>query len=258
VSSPLPQRHPNGVMPTAAPAALELDDVSAGYGETIVVRGISITVPANSIAALLGANGAGKTTLLRVAAGLLTPRAGRILIDGTDVSREAPHRRAARGLCLVPEGRGIFRSLTVSENLTLHTPPWVRENRVAEAVEAFPVLGERLNQTAGSLSGGEQQMLALARIYLAKPKIALLDEVSIGLAPIIVEQIFETLASLARTGIALLLVEQYVNRALELCDHAYLISRGQLTFSGAASELDEQAVFQRYLGADLDPGGAAT
>jgi branched-chain amino acid transport system ATP-binding protein len=234
----------------SAVAALELSNITAGYGTTVVLRDVSVVVPEHSIVALLGPNGAGKTTLLRVASGLLRPSAGHVRISGASVTHQPAHRRTQRGLCLVPEGRGIFRSLSVADNLTLHTPPWVEEDRVAKAVEAFPILGNRLKQTAGSLSGGEQQMLALARIYLAQPQVALLDEVSMGLAPIIVDQIFETLAMLAKSGIALLIVEQYVNRALEMCDHVYLINRGELSFSGVPADLDEAAVIQRYLGAD--------
>jgi branched-chain amino acid transport system ATP-binding protein len=230
---------------------LELDGVTAAYGRTVVVRDVSLSVPRTGIVALLGANGAGKTTLLRLCAGLLRARRGQVRVNGTDMTAATPTQRARAGLCLIPEGRGIFPSLTVAENLILLRPPWVRDERLDEGVSAFPVLRDRLKQTAGSLSGGEQQMLALARIYLARPKLALLDEVSMGLAPRIVDQIFEQLLLMAHNGIALLLVEQYVNRALEMADYVYLLNRGSMAFAGAPAELDERTVMARYLGKDL-------
>src|SRR5262245_19861497 len=171
---------------------LTLDNVVAGYAETTVLRGVSLTVPESSVVALLGANGAGKTTLLRVASGLLRPTAGTMTLDGTDVTSWHPHQLASRGVCHVPEGRGIFRTLTVRENLSLQAGSGGKDS-LERAVHAFPRLGERLGQTAGTLSGGEQQMLALARSYIAEPKIMLLDEVSMGLAPKIVDEIFEFL-----------------------------------------------------------------
>lgn len=247
-----PVRDIGAESPGGAPPVLELQGVTAGYGQTVVLRDIAIAVRAGSITALLGPNGAGKSTLLRVAGGLLTPDRGSVRLHGQDVTGDGPSRRAQKGLCLMPEGRGIFRSLTVAENLRLHTPPWVREDRVEHALEAFPALRERLKRTAASLSGGQQQMLALARIYLAEPEVVLLDEVSIGLAPIVVASIFESLSELAKTGMSIVLVEQYVNHALALADHVYMINRGRITFCGAPGELDEQTVVQGYLGADLD------
>ena len=237
--------------PSDAVAALELRDITAAYGRTVVVRDASLRVPERGLVALLGPNGAGKTTLLRIAAGLMRPRQGDVHVLGADMTTSSPSERAKRGLCLIPEGRGIFRTLSVRENLVLHTPPWSRKDSIEQAIDAFPVLGDRLKQTAGSLSGGEQQMLALARVFLAQPKVVLLDEVSMGLAPIVVEQIFESLQRLTDQGIALLLVEQYVNRALEMCDYAYLINRGVITFGGRPEELDEGAVVEGYLGADI-------
>jgi branched-chain amino acid transport system ATP-binding protein len=231
--------------------ALELRGITAGYGRTTVVRDVSLTVRAGTVVALLGPNGAGKTTLLRAAAGLLRPTAGAVLVGGTDVTRSAPHERAWAGLCLIPEGRGIFPSLTVRENLTLSVPPWRNGASVDPALDAFPVLEERLGQTAGTLSGGEQRMLALARCYLAEPAVVLLDELSTGLAPRLVDQIFESLARLAGEGVSLLLVEQYVGRALDLADTVHLLSRGSVAFSGRAADLDEAAVLRGYLGRDL-------
>jgi branched-chain amino acid transport system ATP-binding protein len=224
-----------------------LEGIVAGYAETTVLRGVSLTVPPSAVVALLGANGAGKTTLLRVASGLLRPSAGRLVLDGADVSHHRPHQLAALGVCHVPEGRGIFPSLTVRENLALQAGGGGRDE-VARAVEAFPRLGERMSQTAGTLSGGEQQMLALARAYLANPKVMLLDEVSMGLAPKIVDEIFEFLHRLATEGASLLLVEQYVTRALALADYVYMMNRGQIVYCGEPSELEDEDVFARYLG----------
>jgi branched-chain amino acid transport system ATP-binding protein len=228
--------------------ALELQAVEAGYGATSVLHDVSIEVPPSSVVALLGPNGAGKTTTLRVAAGLLRPASGTVLIGGTEVSRKPPYQRAALGVCLIPEGRGIFRSLTVRENLELQIPPWRSDGTTDAAIEAFPVLGQRLQQVAGSMSGGQQQMLALARAYLSAPSVVLLDEVSMGLAPVIVDQIFESLRALASAGVSLVLVEQYVPRALEMADTAYLMARGGIAWTGPASDVDTEALAQAYLG----------
>jgi branched-chain amino acid transport system ATP-binding protein len=229
-------------------AALELDGVTSGYGSTVVLRHVSLTIPVGQIVALLGPNGAGKTTLMRTAAGILVPSAGAVRIGGREATRLAPNRRAKAGLCLVPEGRGIFRSLTVAENLRLQVPAWQKEKSYERALDVFPVLRERLGQTAGTMSGGQQQMLALARAYLSQPQIVLLDEVSMGLAPRVVDEIFEALRTLAATGTSLLLVEQYVTRALELADAAVLLNRGEVVFQGAAAELDQDKVMRGYLG----------
>jgi len=230
-----------------------LDGIVAGYAETTVLRGVSLSVPEASVGALLGANGAGKTTLLRVASGLLRPTAGRMTFDGADVTGQRPHQLAAAGVCHVPEGRGVFPSLTVRENLTLQTGSGGRAG-VERAVDAFPRLGERMSQTAGTLSGGEQQMLALARAYLADPKVMLLDEVSMGLAPKIVDEIFVFLDRLAHEGSSLLLVEQYVTRALALADYVYLMNRGTIAYCAEPSELADEDVFARYLGIEVGAG----
>jgi branched-chain amino acid transport system ATP-binding protein len=157
---------------------LELREVSAGYGSTVVLRGVSLVVPDRSVVALLGANGAGKTTLLRVAAGLLAPLSGEVGVDGGRIARPSPHALKAAGVCHVPEGRGIWRSLTVRDHLMLFAPRGGEVEAIDRATEAFPKLGQRIDQTAGTLSGGEQQMLALARAYIQNPRIVLLDEVS--------------------------------------------------------------------------------
>ena len=201
----------------AAPV-LALDGVTAGYGRTIVLRDVTMSVPAGKVVALLGPNGAGKTTLLRTAAGLIDCMSGTIRQGSDDVTRRDSVRRARGGLCLVPEGRGIFRTLTVRENLVLQVPPWIKSTALERAYDAFPILKQRAKQRAGTMSGGEQQMLALARAYLSQPKLVLLDEVSTGLAPRIVDEIFSALDTLAGQGVALLLVEQYIHHALAMAD----------------------------------------
>jgi branched-chain amino acid transport system ATP-binding protein len=228
---------------------LRLESIRAGYGGTTVLRGVSLLVPPSSVVALLGPNGAGKTTLLRVASGLLRPSAGQVLLDGRDVSRCAPHQLVELGVCHVPEGRGVFPSLSVRENLILHAKPGTEVESVERAVSAFPRLGERISQQAGTMSGGEQQMLALARAYVQNPRFVLLDEVSMGLAPKIVDEIFEFLHTLAANGASLLLVEQYVTRALEAADYVYLLGRGTVTFAGEPGELDADALAEQYIAA---------
>jgi branched-chain amino acid transport system ATP-binding protein len=232
----------------AGPVLLELRGVTAGYGRTTVLREIDLKVAPGSVVALLGPNGAGKTTLLRVASRLLSPARGEVRLLGEDVTGRRPHQRARGGLCLVPEGRGIFPNLSVRENLTLQIPPWRRDAGYETALEAFPILKDRLTHTAGSLSGGQQQMLALSRCFLADPKVVLLDEVSMGLAPRVIDEIFGGLVNLVKSGVAMLLVEQYVTRALHLADHVYLLGRGQVEFSGAPSQLDEAELLRLYIG----------
>ncbi|HEY0903001.1 MAG TPA: ABC transporter ATP-binding protein [Marmoricola sp.] len=234
-------------MSTTAPI-LEFDGVTAGYGRTTVLRDVSFAVSPGTVTAMLGANGAGKTTVLRAAAGLVRPTSGTIRLAGEVVNRRAPHQRAKAGFCLIPEGRGIFRSLTVGENLRLQVPPWRRGAAVDEALEAFPVLRDRIDQVAGTMSGGQQQMLALARAYLAKPAIVSLDEVSMGLAPKVVDEIFASLRVLAEAGIALLIVEQYVHRALDLADQVVLMDHGSPSYVGSSTDLDERELVRTYLG----------
>jgi branched-chain amino acid transport system ATP-binding protein len=230
---------------------LELRSIDAGYGAASVLHDVSISIRAGSVTAVLGANGAGKTTLLRVAAGLLRPWRGSVSLGGREITRTPPEVRCRAGLCLIPEGRGIFRSLTVRENLELLRPRWEDPGNRERALAAFPMLGERLNQLAGSLSGGQQQMLAVARAYLANPRIILLDEVSMGLAPVVVDEIFHSLESLASTGVALLIVEQYVDRVLEFAQSAYVLSRGVVVWQGRADALDRATLSANYLGSEL-------
>lgn len=230
---------------------LELRSVSAAYGSTTVLRNISMWAPARSVVALLGPNGAGKTSLLRVASGLLRPTEGQLVIDGEDVTGAPPHALVTRGVCHVPEGRGVFRSLTVRDNILIQAQGHGVDEAVEKAVSAFPILGQKLNQPAGALSGGQQQMLALSRAYVTEPAYVLLDEVSMGLAPVVVDELFEFLGRLTAQGATLVLVEQYVSRALELADYVYLMNRGRIEFAGEPGELDKDRLHERYVGADV-------
>jgi branched-chain amino acid transport system ATP-binding protein len=228
---------------------LELDRITAGYEGNSVLRDVTVRVPPGSVVALLGPNGAGKTTLLRVAAGQLDPTAGQVRIDGEDVTALPPDARVRRGLSMVPEGRSIFPTLTVRENLRLFSYGVDRPDAMDDAIDAFPRLGERLPQVAGTMSGGEQQMLALARTYIQRAPFVMMDEVSMGLAPKLVAEIFEFLRKLAAAGCGMLLVEQFVDTALSMADYVYLIKRGEIAFAGEPAELDRTALLAEYLGA---------
>jgi branched-chain amino acid transport system ATP-binding protein len=230
---------------------LELDHLTAGYGDTVALRDVSLVVPAGRVAALLGPNGAGKTTLLSAASGLLRPRAGRVILDGRDLTGATPDRLVRAGLCHITEGRSIFPGLTVADNLKMFAPRTAGNEAVERAVDAFPRLGERLGQLAGTLSGGEQQMLALARAYAQQAPVVMLDEVSMGLAPILVDEIFAFLGRLATEGHTLLIVEQYVAKALALADLVYLLVRGRLVFAGEPAEIQGTDIFAHYLGAEM-------
>lgn len=232
----------------AAPAALELRGVNASYGTTAVLRDVSLTVAAGSVTALIGPNGAGKTTSLRVASGLMRPTSGQVLLHGEDVTKRRAHRRARGGLCHIPEGRGVYRNLTVRENLTMQAPRDSLDESIDQATETFPILGRRLTQKAGTLSGGEQQMLALSAAYLSKPSIVLVDEPSLGLAPIIVDVVFQFLQTLRHTNIALLLVDQYALRTLAIADQAYVMRRGEIAYDGDAATLLSGNMFEAYIG----------
>ena len=227
---------------------LTLDRVTAAYGDTVVLRDVSFTVPSGSVVALLGPNGAGKTTALSVASGLLRPRSGSVLLDDRDCTGRAVDRLARQGLCHVPSTGSVFPELTVRENLVLFASLADDDQLLERAVQAFPRLGERLNQKVETLSGGERQMLALARAYSRRASLVLLDEISMGLAPVVVDEIFESLRRLAADGTTVLLVEQYVSKALAFADFAYLLVHGRLVFCGEAAELAGTDVFSRYLG----------
>jgi branched-chain amino acid transport system ATP-binding protein len=229
-------------------AALRLDGIAAGYGETAVLRDVSLEVPPGSVVSLLGPNGAGKSTTLGVISGLLRPRAGSVTFGDRDVTHLKPSGRVALGLCHIPDPRGIFGSFTVRENLTLQSAATASPNGVERAVAAFPRLGQRMTQLARTLSGGEQQMLAVARAYVQSPSIVLLDEVSMGLAPNLVDEIFQSLDRLSGDGVTLLIVEQFVHRALAMADRVYVMHRGSIVLEGDASELSEAAIFDAYAG----------
>jgi branched-chain amino acid transport system ATP-binding protein len=232
--------------------ALELVDVRSGYEAEDVIHRVTLTVPAGAVTALLGPNGSGKTTLLRTISGFIPVRGGSVKLLGDDVTRRRPSTRFRGGLCLVPEGRGVFRNLTVRENLVVQSHRRHEERSIDLAIAAFPVLGRRLHQRAGTLSGGEQQMLAVSAAYVRDPRVVLIDEVSLGLAPLVVDEIFHFLADIASKGTSLLLVDQYAHRVLDLAVHAYVLRRGRILYSGSANELAQTDLFERYLGADVD------
>jgi len=228
-------------------ARLEVRGLRAGYGRTEVLRGVDLAVPEGATVVLLGPNGAGKTTLLRALAGLVPATAGDIVLGGEVLGRLPAHRRARRGVCLIPEGRGIFRRLTVRENLMVQADAGGLRAAVEQAAALFPILGQRLDQPAGTLSGGQQQMLALARAFLTGAPVILADELSMGLAPVVVDDIFAALGALRREGRSLLLVEQYVERAVAVADYVYILGKGRIVFAGEPAECTSGAVFARYL-----------
>ena len=227
---------------------LELSSVRAGYGRVEVLHSVDLVVPDGAAVALLGSNGAGKTTLLKVAAGLGRASAGTVRMGGRDVTREPANRRSRRGLCLVPEGRGIFRQLTVAENLAMYASGRNVDQAIERAVSAFPVLGERLKQVAGTLSGGQQQMVAVARALIVDAKFILADELSVGLAPVVVDEIFATVQTLRDEGRSLLVVEQYVDRALAIADYVYILHKGRVAFVGEPQRCRDEDLFSRYVG----------
>ncbi len=228
---------------------LELRNIRAGYGTGKVLENVSLVVPDGAVVALLGPNGAGKTTLLRVASGLLAPSAGEVIFNGKDMTGANAYSMAKAGVCHVPEGRGVFPALSVADNLRLQAPASVDRQALDRIAPVFPRLLQRRRQLAGTLSGGEQQMLALARAYVANASTVLLDEVSMGLAPKIVDEIFDYLRRLAEEGLSLLVVEQYVSRALELADYVYILDRGRIRFAGEPGEIDNNTIIESYLGA---------
>jgi branched-chain amino acid transport system ATP-binding protein len=229
--------------------ALVLKNVSASYGRVVALRDVSLTVARGSMVAVVGSNGAGKTTLLRVAAGLLKSTAGTIYVGSTLTVGLAAHQVARSGLCLVPEGRGIFRDLSVQENLTLQAGG---RKHAADAVErvarVFPVLAERLAQKAGTLSGGEQQMLALGRALLSPSPIVLADELSLGLSPLMVEQVFRALEVIRSEGRAVLVVEQFVHRVLQSADYVVVLRDGATAFSGVTAGVNGSDLVRHYIG----------
>jgi branched-chain amino acid transport system ATP-binding protein len=234
-------------------STLDIKGLKVSYGRTEAVSGIDIAVPEGRVVCLIGANGAGKTSTMRAISGLLRPKAGSILLDGVNIAGLRPHVIAGMGLIQVPEGRQIFAELTVAENLALGA--WLVSDRAEIArrhdgvLQRFPRLRERLAQSAGSMSGGEQQMLALGRALMGNPKILLLDEPSMGLAPLFVDEIFAIIKALKDEGTTILLVEQNASAALEVADDAYVIETGRIVLHGPAAVLAEDpAVAAAYLG----------
>ncbi len=232
---------------------LELENVHVRYGAIAALRGVSLRVNQGEMVGLIGVNGAGKTTTLMTIAGVLKPTQGTITLEGQSIVGHSPEDIVRQGIALVPEGRRIFPGLTVEENLRLGAA--IRTDRaeiqrdIDEMCTRFPILGERLKQPGGTLSGGEQQQLAIARGLMSRPSLLMLDEPSLGLAPMLVTEMFELVAQLRETGVTILLVEQNVERTLGIADRAYLVNTGQVEFEGPAEELRQRVdVVSAYLG----------
>ena len=235
-------------------ALLEVNDIHTYYGNIHALKGISVEVDSGEIIALIGSNGAGKTTTLRTISGLMAPRDGNIVYDGREISSTRADLLVMRGISMVPEGRGVFAKLTVEENLDMGA--YVRtDGGVADdldsAFEMFPRLQERRKQLAGTLSGGEQQMLAIARALMSKPRLLLLDEPSMGLAPVLVDVVFEAIQRIASEGVTILLVEQNAHMALQIANRGYVLQSGEVAISDTAANLQQNEVVQKtYLGID--------
>ncbi|ARP62431.1 ABC transporter ATP-binding protein [Mesorhizobium sp. WSM1497] len=241
-------------MATPSPVLLSVENLEVNFGAVRALKSISLDVHAGEVVALVGANGAGKSTTLRTISGLSRPRGGRIIFDGKPIGGVAPSRIVSLGIAQSPEGRRLFGGLTVADNLRLGACTRTDKEAVVRDSERmfmlFPILKQRLKQLAGTLSGGEQQQLALARALMAAPRLLLLDEPSLGVAPLLVRHIFSALAELKRQGMTMLLVEQNITLALDLADRAYVLRTGQVALSGRSAELrDSERVAQAYLGA---------
>lgn len=234
-------------------ALLEISDVSSGYGEVQILWGVSLKLEAGKLTALVGSNGVGKSTLLRTVVGLIKPWQGSITFDGCDVTRVSPHVKAAQGIVLVPEGRQLFTEMSVYENLemgafTKRAQAHFQDN-LEKAYDLFPRMKERTGQKAGTLSGGERQMLAVARGLMAQPEILMFDELSLGLAPLLVLNIFEVLQRLKAEGLTMLLVEQNVQMALAISDYTYVLADGRIELEGPSRQVAQnEHVRQAYLG----------
>ena len=233
---------------------LEIKDLRVSYGKIEAIKGISLNVKQGEIVTLVGANGAGKTTLLKTISGLLKPSAGVISFEGKDIQTIAPHNRVLEGLCQAPEGRGIFPGMTVLENLEMgkfSRKEWKNELKedLDRMYHLFPRLKERQNQTGGTLSGGEQQMLSIGRALMSRPKLLLLDEPSMGLAPMFIKQIFNIIREIQTQGVSILLVEQNAAQALSCANRAYIMETGNIVKEGAGKDLlNDDAIKKAYLG----------
>lgn len=236
-------------------ALLSVQGLDVKYGSVQALFDVSIDVPAGGVIAVLGANGAGKSTLARAVSGLVPSSGGAIHFDGNDITKARPHEIRRAGLVHIPEGRGIFPGLTVQENLRMAVrrvgTPDERRTAIDHAYELFPRLAERRTQRAGTLSGGEQQMLALARALAVPPKLVIADEMSLGLAPIIVDTVFESIAQAAQSGVTIVLIEQFIHRALALATDCAILMRGVVAWHGSAADA-EQEILDRYLGESAD------
>jgi branched-chain amino acid transport system ATP-binding protein len=253
VTSPETTAPPPGRLRATGEPMLALRDLNVSYGNIAAVKGLSLDVFPGEIVTLIGSNGAGKSTTLRTISGLLRPRSGDVVFNGRRINGMPGHDVVKQGICQSPEGRRIFPRMTVSENLDLgaflrRDPEGIAADR-QRVLELFPVLRERLSQKAGTLSGGEQQMLAVGRALLGRPKLLLLDEPSMGLAPVLVDLIFETIGTIRDQGVTVLLVEQNALAALEVADYAYVLESGHLNLEGSAAELlVDDSVARAYLG----------
>ena len=235
-------------------ALLEVQDIQVYYGMIQALKGVSFSVNEGEVIALIGANGAGKTTTLHTVTGLLRAKSGHIIYDGQDITKVPPHKIVTMGMAHVPEGRRVFANMTVLQNLKMGAFTRSDKNEIDATIEKvykrFPRLKERQNQTAGTLSGGEQQMLAMGRALMSKPKLLLLDEPSMGLSPILVNEIFDIIKEVnEKEGVTILLVEQNANKALSIADHAYVLETGNITVSGKAEDVaNNPRVREAYLG----------
>ena len=232
-------------------AILAVEGLDVAYGDAKAIFGVDLSLERGSVTALLGSNGAGKSTLARALSGVLRPTSGTITFEGKDTTRWSAHRLARAGLAHVPEGRGIFPGLSVHDNLRMgvrHAAPRADQRAAIDrAYELFPRLGDRRRQLAGTLSGGEQQMLALGRVLAVPPRLLIADEMSLGLAPMLVDLIFQSIATAKSQGVTVLLIEQFVDRALDLADDAIVLRRGEVVWSGSAADARGEAATQ-YLG----------
>jgi ABC-type branched-subunit amino acid transport system ATPase component len=235
------------------PPLLEVKRLAAGYGHLEVIRDVNLTVRPGEVVACIGANGAGKTTTLRAISGMIHPRSGQVMFNGRDITGKTAEHISREGLVHVPEGRGLFPNLTVEDTLRLVSNSLGHAPDLATAYRLFPKLKERRNQAVGTLSGGEQQMVALARAVLARPRLVMVDEMSQGLAPTVVRQLFEIIRMMRDEGIAVLIVEQFVESALEVADRAYVFEHGTIGHSGSAAELraDRKLISGSYLGSGV-------